>query len=64
MTTRPMSGLHKGYKPKGYRPASKGTGLDSSPPFKGYLYYLPSLKGSSYSLTLDLSMAISCFSRV
>ena len=29
MTTRPTGGLHKGYKPKGYRPASKGAGFHS-----------------------------------
>ena len=31
-------------------------------PLKGRLYYLLPLKGSSYSLTLSLSNAISCFS--
>ena len=29
MTTRPTGGLHTGYKPKGYRPASKGAGFHS-----------------------------------
>ncbi len=29
---------------------------------KGRSYYLPPLKGSSYSFTLNLSKAISCFS--
>ncbi|MDD7182996.1 hypothetical protein, partial [Peptostreptococcus porci] len=29
MTTRQTGGLHKGYKPKGYRPASKGAGFHS-----------------------------------
>ena len=28
-TTRLAGGLHKGYKPKGYRPASKGAGFHS-----------------------------------
>lgn len=31
-------------------------------PLKGCLYYSPPLKGSSYSRTLNLSSAISCFS--
>ena len=31
-------------------------------PLKGRLYYLLPLKGSSYSFTLNLSKAISCFS--
>lgn len=29
MTTRLTGGLHKDYKPKGYQPASKGTGFHS-----------------------------------
>ena len=54
-----------------YRPATKVAGfhicssllpLPLSQPFKGLLYYLLPLKGSSYSFTLNLSNAISCFS--
>ena len=54
-----------------YRPAAQAAGfhicssllpLHLSPPLKGRLYYLLPLKGSSYSFTLNLSIAISCFS--
>lgn len=54
-----------------HRPVSKGAGfhfvqatmpLTLLPPQTGRLYYLLPLKGSSYSFTLNLSKAISCFS--
>ena len=69
-TTRPTGGLLQGYKPMLPASASRRwlslcsslLPLPLSPPLKGCLYYSPPLKGSSYSRTLNLSSAISCFS--
>ena len=55
MTTYLAGGLHKGY-----RPASKGAGFHSVQARP--LTRRHPLKVSSYSLTLNLSIAISCFS--
>ena len=70
ITTRLTGGLHKGYKPiMPTRVSRRGLSLCSSllplpllPPLKGRSYYLLPLKGSSYSRTLSLSIAMSCFS--
>ena len=69
-TTRPTGGLLQGYKPMLPASASRRwlslcsslLPLPLSPPLKGCLYYSPPLKGPSYSRTLNLSSAISCFS--